>query len=120
MEVLVATILMGLVLVVLLQILTGALWAQEASWGHARALLTAEKVLSEACSSQKLGGAQYQGQDGPFSYQVRISPRFEVANPTLNRLTRCSLVQVTVSWQEHGRTRSVYLETMRSGSQNRS
>ena len=53
-EVLVATALMGLVLVVLLQVLTSALRAQEASWSHTQALLTAEKMWLLSPWSEKL------------------------------------------------------------------
>ena len=53
-EVLVATTIMGLVLVVILQVLTSALRAQEASWGHTQAVLVAEKILQENCEINTL------------------------------------------------------------------
>ena len=58
-----ATTLMGLVLVVLLQVLTGAMRAQEMTLEHARALQVAERVLQESCTALNLAAAQYQGQD---------------------------------------------------------
>ncbi len=112
-----ATTIMGLVLVALLQVLTGAMRAQEMTMGHARALLLAENVLQDRCNARDLGAAQYQGQDGSYSYVVKVSPQYEVADRTLDRVTKCSLIQVTVSWQERGRNRSVSLETVRTAVQ---
>jgi prepilin-type N-terminal cleavage/methylation domain-containing protein len=117
-EVMVATAIMGLVLVVLLQVLSGAMMAQETAIGHARALQTADRVLQDSCNALDMSSRQYSGQDGPYSYQVKITPQYEVAVPaTLDRLVRCSLIQVTVSWPERGRTPSVSLETIRTASQ---
>ena len=120
-EVMVATTIMGLVLVVLLQVLSGAMMAQETAIGHARALQMADRVLQDGCNAMDLSSRQYSGQDGPYSYQVKIMPQYEVTPPaTLDRLVRCALIQVTVSWQERGRNRSVSLETIRTASQKRS
>jgi prepilin-type N-terminal cleavage/methylation domain-containing protein len=117
-EVLVATALMGLVLVVLLQVLTGAIRAQETTIEHARALQVADRVLQEACSSMNLSSNQYQGQDGTYRYLVRVTPQYEVTLPAaLDRTLKCSLIQVTVSWQERGREYSLFLETIRSAAQ---
>ena len=117
-EVMVATAIMGLVLVVLLQVLSGAMMAQETAMGHARALQTADRVLQDSCNAQDLSSRQYSGQDGPYSYQVKITPQYEVTVPAaLDRLVRCALIQVTVSWPVRGRTPSVSLETIRTASQ---
>jgi len=116
-EVLVATTLMGLVLVVLLQVLTGAMRAQEMTLEHARALQVAERALQESCTAMNLAAAQYQGQSGPYNYLVKVTPQYEVADQTLDRLVKCSLIQVTVSWQERGRNKSVSLETIRTAVQ---
>jgi len=116
-EVLVATTLMGLVLVVLLQVLTGAMRAQEMTLEHARALQVAERALQESCTAMNLAAAQYQGQSGPYNYLVKVTPQYEVADQTLDRLVKCSLIQVTVSWQERGSNRSVSLETIRTAVQ---
>ncbi len=120
-EVLVATTLMGLMLVVLLQVLNGAVTAQATVLSHARALQTADRVLQDGCNALDLSSRQYSGQDGPYSYQVKITPQYEVAMPaTLDRLARCALIQIKVSWEERGQHRSVSLETMRTVSQKRS
>jgi prepilin-type N-terminal cleavage/methylation domain-containing protein len=116
-EVLVATTLMGLVLVVLLQVLTVAMRAQEMTLGHARAIEVAERVLQERCNTMNLSEAHYQGQSGSFDYLVRVTPQYEVADRTLDRVVKCSLIQVTVSWQERSSKRSVSLETIRTGVQ---
>jgi prepilin-type N-terminal cleavage/methylation domain-containing protein len=113
-EVLVATALMGVVLVALLQVLSSAIWAQEASLGQMQALLVAEKVLQENCEAASLAAATYQGRDGGFGYLVRITPQYELSNPQQNHLVMCSLIQVTVSWRERGRTKSLALETVRT------
>ncbi len=116
-EVLVATTLMGLVLVVLLQVLTGAMRAQEMTLEHARALQVAERVLQETCTAMKLAAAQYQGEAGAYNYLVKVTPQYEVTDQSLDRLVRCSLIQVKVSWEERGSTRSVSLETIRTAVQ---
>jgi type II secretory pathway pseudopilin PulG len=116
--VLVATTVMGLVLVVLLQVLSGAIRAQEAVLEHSRALQVAERVLQNTCSSMNLGSSQFEGRDGPYRYLVRVTPQYEVALPaTLDRTLRCSLIQVTVSWEQRGRDYAVSLETIRSAAQ---
>ncbi len=113
-EVLVATTLMGVMLVVLLQVLTSALRAQEASLHHIRALLVAEKVLQENSNPPSLAAATYQGREGNFDYRVQIAPQFELANPMVNKKVVCSIIQVTVYWQERGQTKSLGLETIRT------
>ena len=65
-EVLVASALMGLVLVVLLQVLTSAIRAQEACWGNTQALLVAEKVLQENCQINTLTGGHLPGTGRPL------------------------------------------------------
>ena len=52
-----------------------------------------------------------------FNYKVIVTPQYEVNDRTLDRLVRCSLIQVTVSWQERGRDLSLSLETMRTAAQ---
>ncbi len=116
-EVLVATTLMGLVLVVLLQVLSGAMRAQEMTLEHARALQVAERVLQEACTAMNLDAARYQGEAGSYNYLVKVTPQYEVTDQTLDRLVRCSLIQVKVSWEDRGSTRSVSLETIRTAVQ---
>jgi prepilin-type N-terminal cleavage/methylation domain-containing protein len=119
-EVLVATTLMGVLLVVLLQVLTTALRAQETSMDQIQALLVAEKVLQESCEAQVLAAATYQGRDGGFDYLVQVSPQFEVSNPFINQLVRCSLIQVKVSWQKWGQAKSLTLQTIRTAVQKKS
>ena len=73
---------MGVMLVVLLQVLTSALRAQETSLAHIQALLVAEKVLQENCGAASLAAATYQGRDAAFDYLVRFSPQYELSNPS--------------------------------------
>jgi prepilin-type N-terminal cleavage/methylation domain-containing protein len=116
-EVLVATTIMGLVLVVLLQVLTSALRAQEASWSHTQAVLVAEKVLQENCEINSLKAGTYQGRDGRYDYLVRVTPQYELAHPFANQRVICSLIQVTLTWQEWGRRKILELQTIRTGAQ---
>ena len=116
-EVLVATTLMGLVLVVLLQVLTTALSAQEASRGHIRAIMAAEKVLQEYSGEKKLAAGSFQGREGHYAYLARVTPRFEISDPNMEKRVRCFLIQVTVSWQERGKTKSLDLQTIRTVAQ---
>ncbi|HZE20416.1 MAG TPA: prepilin-type N-terminal cleavage/methylation domain-containing protein [Desulfobaccales bacterium] len=116
-EVLVATAIMGLVLVVLLQVLTSALRAQNASWGHTQALLTGEKILEENCQINSLAAGTYQGRDGRFDYVVQITPQYELSNFLGNKRVLCSLIQVTVRWEEQGRRKSLELQTVRTRAQ---
>jgi prepilin-type N-terminal cleavage/methylation domain-containing protein len=113
-EVLVATTIMGLVLVVLLQVLTSALRAQEASWGHTQAVLVAEKILQENCEINTLEERTYQGRDGRYDYVVRVIPQYELADPFADKRVLCSLIQVTLTWQAWGRRKTLELQTIRT------
>jgi hypothetical protein len=111
---------MGLVLVVLLQVLTSAIRAQEASWGHTEALLVAEKVLEENCQINTLAGGTYQGRDGRYDYVVKITPQYTMASPLSDRQIICSKLQVAVTWQERGQHKTLELETLRTEAQKKS
>lgn len=117
-EVLVATTLMGLVLVVLLQVLTGAIRAQENILRHAQALQVADQLLQRYSNSTNLGANQYEGELGSYTYRVVVTPQYQVTLPAiLDRMVRCSLIQVKVSWQERGQSHSISLETVRAAAQ---
>jgi prepilin-type N-terminal cleavage/methylation domain-containing protein len=116
-EVLVATTIMGLVLVVLLQVLTSALRAQEASWGHTQAVLVAEKILQENCEINTLAAGTYQGRDGRYDYVVRVIPQYELSDPITSKRILCSLLQVTLTWKEWGRSKTMALQTVRTAFQ---
>jgi prepilin-type N-terminal cleavage/methylation domain-containing protein len=116
-EVLVATAIMGMVLVVLLQVLTSALRAQKASWGHTQAVLVAEKILQENCEIHSLARGTSQGQDGQYDYVVQVTPQYELADPFADKRILCSLIQVTLTWQEWGRRKTLELQTIRTVAQ---
>jgi prepilin-type N-terminal cleavage/methylation domain-containing protein len=116
-EVLVATALMGLVLVVLLQVLTSALRSQEASFRHTQAVLVAEKILEENCQINTLKAGTYQGREAQYDYLVRVSPQSEWSNQLARRRISCSLIQVTLTWQERGARKTLELQTLRTDSQ---
>jgi prepilin-type N-terminal cleavage/methylation domain-containing protein len=117
MEVLVATAIMGLVLVVLLQVLTSALRAQKASRSHTQAVLLAEKILQENCEISTLAKGVSQGRDGPYNYVVQVTPQYELADPFADKRVLCSLIQVTLTWQEWGRKKTLELQTVRTTAQ---
>ena len=116
-EVLVATTIMGMVLVVLLQVLTSALRAQEASYGHTQAVLLAEKILQENCEINTLARGTSQGRDGRYDYVVQVTPQYELADPFADKRILCSLIQVTLTWQEWGRRKTLELQTIRTVAQ---
>lgn len=118
-EVLVATTLMGLVLVVLLQVLTTAMRAQETSWGHTQALMVAEKVLQENCGLVQLESKTFQGREGSFDYLVRITPQYEM-DAGGGRQIRCAIIGVQVTWRERGRLKTLALQTVRTAVQRHS
>ena len=116
-EVLVATAIMGMVLVVLLQVLTSALRAQKASWGHTQAVLVAEKILQENCEISTLARGISQGVEGRYDYVVKVTPQYELADPFADKRILCSLIQVTLTWQEWGRHKTLELQTIRTVAQ---
>jgi general secretion pathway protein I len=116
-EVLVATAIMGMVLVVLLQVLTSALRAQGASWSHTQAVMVAEKILQENCEISTLARGTSQGRDGRYDYVVQVTPQYELADPFADKRILCSLIQVTVTWQEWGRHKTLELQTIRTVAQ---
>ena len=116
-EVLVATTIMGMVLVVLLQVLTSALRAQEASWSQTQAVLVAEKVLAENCEINTLARGTSQGRDGRYDYVVKVTPQYELADPFADKRVLCSLIQVTLRWREWGRQKTLELQTIRTVAQ---
>jgi hypothetical protein len=110
----VATTIMALVMVVLLQVLTSALRAQGASWSHTQAVLVAEKILQENCEIHSLERETSQGRDGRFDYVVKVTPQYELGDAFAAKRILCSLIQVTVTWQEWGRHKSMELQTVRT------
>jgi general secretion pathway protein I len=114
-EVLVAATLMGLMLVVIMEVLTSALRAQEASRSNTQAVLAAEKVLEEYSDLRNYKEGTFQGREGRFDYQVRTTPQFQVPFPAFqDKRLLCYLVQVTVSWKERGQIKTLELETLRT------
>ncbi len=113
-EVLVAAALMGLVLVVLLQVITSALRSQEAAFQRTQASLVAEKILAENCQINTLKEGTYQGREAQYDYSVKVSPQKEWSGGPSNRRIVCSLIQVTVAWQERGARKTLEVQTLRT------
>ena len=112
-----ATAIMGMVLVVLLQVLTSALRAQKASWGHTQAVLVAEKILQENCEISTLARGISQGVEGRYDYVVKVTPQYELADPFADKRILSSLIKVTLTWQEWGRRKTLELQTIRTVAQ---
>jgi hypothetical protein len=115
MEVMVATALMGLMLVVLLQILSSIFRVEEGIWKNSRALLLAEKVLQQSCDLASLEAGVHEGREGDFTYQIKVTPQYEVKGPGGDLLVRAALIRVAVFWRERQQTKRLVLETVRSG-----
>ena len=112
-EVMVAATLMGLVLVIILQVLTSTLQAQEASRSNTQAVLTAQMIL-EKFSATEVDSGVYQGKEGRFAYQVNLTPQLQIPFPGQLRKLVCSSLTVTVTWEERGRTKALELQTLRT------
>jgi len=114
-EVLVAATLMGLTLVVILQVLTSALRAQEASRRNTEAVLVAENVLEDYGELRNYKEGTFSGREGRFDYLVRLVPQFQVPLPApQDKQLICYFVRVKVSWEERGKTKSLELHTLRT------
>jgi general secretion pathway protein I len=113
-EVLIATALMGLIMVVLMHLLSSGTRAQEATRRNTQATLLAESVLEEYCAGKTLEAGTFQGREGRFGFTVQVLPQYEVGELGSARMLRCSLIQVTVNWREYGRAKFLKLETMRA------
>jgi prepilin-type N-terminal cleavage/methylation domain-containing protein len=113
-EVLVATALVGLLLVVLLQILVTILRTEEGIWKTNRALILAEKVLQENCELSSLAAGVLEGREDDFDYLVKITPQYEVSSPMGEMHLSSSLIQVAVSWRGWYQKKTLVLETVRT------
>jgi prepilin-type N-terminal cleavage/methylation domain-containing protein len=113
-EVLVATALLGMAIIGVMQMLGAGLRAQDTSWRRTSALAEAENVLQRYSLEERLVPGTYQGDKGQHTYKVVITPQLEIADAGLPKRLVCYLIQVTVFWSEMGRTKSLVLETMRT------
>lgn len=113
-EVLAATALMGVALVVLLELLGASVVWQGAARSQRQASQVAELVLGEFCYSKDLRTGNYRGQQGAYAYAVRITPQYEVERTRYRDKIVCFLIQVEVSWRERGSNRVLQLNTLRT------
>lgn len=118
-EVLVATALMGLVLFAIIEVLASALRAQEASRNNTQAVLAAQKILEEF-GDKDLARGNFSGKDGKFAYQVSLEPQFQAPYGPQDKQLVCSLLRVTLSWEERGKNKSVVFQTLRTTVQKKS
>jgi Tfp pilus assembly protein PilV len=113
-EVLVATTIMSMTLVVLLQVLVGGLHARESGRRRIQAMSVAEKILLEHARPEVLAPGHYRGQDGPYSYVVQTESQYQLSLPINNSQIICYLIQVNVSWTERGRAKNLSTRTVRT------
>jgi len=113
-EVMVATALMALVMVGLLQVLSAGLRAQDAVQRRTYALLAAEKVLQQYCREENLASGSHRGKEGTYSYQVNIKPQYQISNKIWDFKVICYNLQVSLSWEERGQAKTLDLQTFRT------
>jgi general secretion pathway protein I len=114
-EVLVATTLVGMMLIILLQVLSSIFRVEAAIQKNNQAILIAEKILQENCNHLNFEAGTYEGQEDDFVYQIKVTPQYEVSDTSGDLKIFSSLIQVTVSWKEHNKKKSFALETVRTG-----
>lgn len=113
-EVIVATALMGVALVVLLELLGASVVWQGAARSQRRAAQVAELVLGEFSYNKNLRTGNFHGQKEAYNYKVRVTPQYEVERLRYRDKIVCFLIQVEVSWRERGSNRVLQLSTMRT------
>ncbi len=110
-----ATGLMAVMAAVLLQVMTMGLRAQRGSLNQTRAIEVASQVLQEYSREAFLKPGIFQGRRGAYTYQVRITPQYQVAaGRAANTRVVCYLIRVAVTWKERGHPKTVRLSTMRT------
>jgi type II secretory pathway pseudopilin PulG len=113
-EVLIATIITGLTLIALLQLLIVGFKAKTNARERTTASLLGEKILQEFSNQNKLTSGQYQGQWEGYRYQVQIEPQYEILPAETKTKVVCYLIQVSIAWLEKGKTKYIDLETIRT------
>ncbi len=113
-EVLIATTIISLTLMALLQLLLVGFKAKTSARQRTAATICAEKILQEYTAGDKVTSGKYQGELEGFQYLVQIEPQYEVPTNEANTKVRCYLIQVSIGWLEKGKTRSFALQTIRT------
>ncbi len=90
------------------------------NWLRPKAEVRALLRLLQEYIEKELTKGVYQGREGRFAYQVRLEPQFQVSYAGQKNQLVCSLIQVTVSWEEQGRVKSLELQTLRTTAQKKS
>jgi general secretion pathway protein I len=113
-EVLIATTIISLTMIALLQLLLVGFKAKIAARQRTAAIILAEKILQEFVSHDKLTERKYQGELEGYQYQAQIEPQYEISTTAADTKGVCYFIQVTVYWLEKGTTKSINLQTMRT------
>jgi prepilin-type N-terminal cleavage/methylation domain-containing protein len=113
-EVLIATIIISLTLMALLQLLLVGFKAKISARQRTGATICAEKILQEYISGNKCSSGKYQGELEGFQYRIQIEPQYEIPTNEANTKIRCYLIQVNITWLEKEKTKSFALQTFRT------
>jgi type II secretory pathway pseudopilin PulG len=113
-EVLIATIITGLTLIALFQLLLVGFKAKANARQRTAASLLGEKILQEYSDNNRLTSGQYQGEWEGYRYRVQIEPQYEILAADPNSKVICYLIHVTIGWLEKGKAKSIDLETIRT------
>lgn len=113
-EVIVATALMGVALVVLLELLGASVVWQGTARSRRQAAQLAEMVLGEFSYNKNLRTGNFHGQKGGYNYTVRVTPQYEAERLRYRDKIVCFLIQVEVTWRERGSNKVLQLSTMRT------
>ena len=105
---------MGVALVVLLELLGASVTWQGAARSQRQAAQVAEMVLGEYCYNKELRAGNFRGQQGAYTYAVRVTPQYEVERREYQDKLVCFLIQVEVSWQAGRLKKLLQLNTMRT------
>jgi prepilin-type N-terminal cleavage/methylation domain-containing protein len=113
-EVLIATTIIGLTLIALMQLLLVGFKAKTNARQRTAASLLGEKILQVYSNNNKLTSGQYQGQWQGYRFQVQIEPQYEIFPADPKTKVVCYLIHVSIAWLEKGKTKSIDLETMKT------
>ena len=114
-EVLVAFAILALSVTTILSLFATGLRNTTVSGDYARAVSLAESRLADyqGMDAMQLDVRTRSGEEGDLVWQARVTPYDE--RPLNRHGTRLYQVDVTVSWAEGGRARTVSLSTLRLG-----
>ena len=113
-EVLVAFVIMGIALTALLRVFSGGLDSAMRGQSYTLAALQAESILASLGVEQPLQAGGASGEVQGYRWQAQIEPYQDDYIVTGDQLAYDVFwINLQVSWQEGGRTRSLQMQTLR-------